>query len=87
MCTVIGVACGFGCVHGTEIILKSTLEILIYCICDSLQFGTEAQGFWRNLQPSPSGQLIHNHLREYTAACTPKEYNLKPNFIFMTQHP
>jgi hypothetical protein len=87
MCTVIGVACGYGCVHGTEIILVLTFEILICCICDSVQFVTEAQGFWRNLQLSSSGQLIHNRLREYTAACNPREYNLKPNFIFMTQNP
>jgi len=43
-CTVIGAACGIGCVHNTEIILKPTLEILIYCICDTVQFDTEVQG-------------------------------------------
>jgi len=39
-CTVIGAACGFGYVHNTEIILKPTLEMLIYCICDIVQFDT-----------------------------------------------
>jgi hypothetical protein len=87
MCTVIGTAFKVGCVHGTEIIPSPTLEILIYCICDAVQFGTEAHGFWRNLQPSSSGQLIHNHIRYYTAARNPTEYNLKPNFVLMTQHP
>jgi hypothetical protein len=45
MWTVTGAAFGFICVHGTEIILKPTLEILIYSICDAVQSGTEAQGF------------------------------------------
>jgi hypothetical protein len=78
MCTVTGAACGFGCVYSAESTLKPTLEILICCICDAVQFDVEEQGFWRKLQTSLSKQLIHNHFREYTAPLSPTECNIKP---------